>query len=250
MHGLSIGHHHVVCDVNNVVDRAQTDGIQLFLKPFRAVLYLTASYADAGIAFASLVIFYFNVNGQAFIVNMKSRTIRTMQACFIPTLNQPGIQIACYTIVAQGVGAVRRNINVYHPIAFKVIIFSGRSALYRLIGQYDNAIMRGTDAYFVFSANHTVALNTTQFALLDGELVVAVVKNAPQVSHNYLLPCGHIGRTAYNLLGFSLAQINGRYVQVVTVRVCNAGQNLTYKQTFQAAFYGLYFFQSVHFQTR
>ena len=62
MHWLSVGHHNVVCDVNNIVNWTQANRIQFILKPFRAFLYLTVSYADTSITFASFVILNYNVN--------------------------------------------------------------------------------------------------------------------------------------------------------------------------------------------
>ena len=71
MHGLAVGHHYVVGDVDNVVDGAQTDDVELVLQPLGAFLHLAACNAQAGVAFAGVCVLYLHVDGQLLVVNGK-----------------------------------------------------------------------------------------------------------------------------------------------------------------------------------
>ena len=99
MHRLTVSHHHVVGDVHDVVDRTQTDDLQLVLKPLGALLHLTTRDRHAGIALASLRILNLHVNGEVVIVYCKFRAVRTMQRCLMTVALEPSIEVACHTPV-------------------------------------------------------------------------------------------------------------------------------------------------------
>jgi len=72
MHRLSIGHHDVIGDVHDVVDRTEADDRQLVLKPFRTLLDITVCDAQAGIALAGIMVLNIYLNGQVVVVDMKT----------------------------------------------------------------------------------------------------------------------------------------------------------------------------------
>ena len=97
MQGLAQRHHHVVGDIHDIVDGAQTNGGQLILQPIGRFFYLTVSYADTGIALASLGVLDDHVDREVVIVDGKTADIRTVSGCFVAVLLQPSIQVASHT---------------------------------------------------------------------------------------------------------------------------------------------------------
>ena len=69
VHRLSVGHHYIISNVNNVVDRTKTYHPQLVLKPFRALLHLAARNADTGVAATGLSVLYHHIHRQVVVVN-------------------------------------------------------------------------------------------------------------------------------------------------------------------------------------
>ena len=215
VHRLSVCHHHVVGDVDDVVDRTQTDYLQLVLKPFGTLLDLTSADAHACVALASLGVFNLNIDGQVVVVDCKLRAVGTVERCSMAVALEPSVQVACHTPVAECVRAVGCDVNLDNPVALQVIIFGCGLAYRCVFGQYYDAVVACANAYFVLGANHAKALNAAQLRLFDNEFLVAVVEHAAQVGNDNLLSGSHVGRTANNLLRLCFAKINGCYVQVV-----------------------------------
>ena len=212
---LSVSHHHVVGDIHDIVDGAQSDGVQLVLQPVGTLLYLTVADAYAGIALAGLSVLNFYLDGQVVIVNSKLRAVGAMHLGLVAIALQPGIQVACHTPVAQSISAVGGDINLNQPVALQVVVLCSRCAHYSILGQYDNTVVTGTYANLVLGTDHTVALYAAQLALLNHKLLIAIVKHAAQIGHNHLLTSGYVRRTAHNLRWLTLAQVNRCYMQMV-----------------------------------
>ena len=215
VHRLAVCHHHVVGDVDDVVDRTQTDYLQLVLKPFGTLLNLTSADAHTCVALASLGVFNLNIDGQVVVVDCKLRAVGTVEQCGVAVALEPSVQVACHTPVAECVRSVGCDVNLDNPVALQVIIFGCGLAYGCVLGQYDDAVVACANAYFVLGANHAKALNAAQLRLFDNEFLVAVVEHAAQVGNDNLLSGSHVGRTANNLLRLCFAKINGCYVQVV-----------------------------------
>ena len=178
VHWLSVSHHHIVGDIDNVVNRTQAYHTQFFLQPLRAFLYFAICNTQTSITFASIIIFYFYINRQCVIINDKSATVRTMQASLIAILHKPSIKIASYTPMAQSISSVSGNINFNYPVALKMIIL-GCGLTYRSVfWQNNNSIMSGAHAYFVFCTNHTEALYATQFRFFNNKFLIAIIEHA------------------------------------------------------------------------
>ena len=172
-----------------------------------------------------------------------------MQAGLVAVLHKPCVEVACYTPVAESVGAVGGDVNLYHPVALKVVIFGGGLAHRSVLGQHDDAVVARAYTYLVFGTYHAEALYAAQFRLLDDKLLVAVVEHAAQVSHDDFLSGSHVGGATHNLLRLTFAEVYGGDVQVVAVRVHLAGEHLAHIESLKAAFHGLYFFQCVNFES-
>ena len=99
VHGLPISHHNIISDVYNVIDRAQADGAQLVLQPFRTFFHLAICNRHTGVTFASILIFDGYCYGQIVIVNNKGIAAWTFQCSFITILHQPSVQVACHAIM-------------------------------------------------------------------------------------------------------------------------------------------------------
>ena len=215
MHRLTVGHHHIVGDVDDVVDRTQADNLKLVLQPFWALLHLAASDAHASITLASLCVLNLHLDRKVVVVYCELRAVGAMKRSGVTIALEPSIKVASHTPMTQGIRTVGCNVNLNHPVALQMIVFSSRLTNGSVFGQHDNAIMTCAHANLVLGTNHAKALNATQFRLLDYKFLVAIIEHAAQVGNYNLLTCSHIRCTANNLLRFCLAKVNGCYMQVV-----------------------------------
>ena len=71
MQRLAIGHHDIIGDIHDIINRTQTDCCQLILQPIGTFLYLTVSDADTGIALTSLLVLNHHLNRQIMVVNLE-----------------------------------------------------------------------------------------------------------------------------------------------------------------------------------
>ena len=175
VHWLPIGHHDIVGYIHYVVYRSEAYRVEPFLHPLRAFLHFAVGDAQAGISLACLRVVYFHVDWHELVVDMKLRAVGPVQACLVAALREPGVEVACHAVVGEGVGAIGRDVDVYHPVAVEVVVFSRWRAHDRLFGQHDDAIVVGAHANLVFSAYHAERVDTAQAAFLYHELFVAIV---------------------------------------------------------------------------
>ena len=96
---LTVGHHHVVGDIDNVVDRTQTDGAELVLEPLGAFLDLAAGDTHTGIALAGFGIINLYLDGQRLVVYLEVIAAGAVERCLVAVAAQPGIEVARHTIV-------------------------------------------------------------------------------------------------------------------------------------------------------
>ena len=163
MQRLSIGHHHIVSDIHDIVDRTEPNSIQFILQPIGRFLYLTVSYTHTGITFACLRVLYYDINGEVMVINGKSLVGWTVKTGLIAVLHQPCIQVASHTPMRKCIGTVSSNINLNEPIALQVVVFSGRLSYRSILRKYDDTIMRSSHTDFVLSTDHTKAFHTAEF---------------------------------------------------------------------------------------
>ena len=201
MQGLSVGHHHIVRDVDNIIDGAQTDGIQFVLQPLRTFLDFAAFERNSTIAQASFGAFDFDSNGQFVMVYGKLRIIRTMQGRRLTIANEISVKITRNSPVRTSICTVGRDIYFDQEITFKAEISRSRHSHRRVGGQDHNTIVSCANTDLIFGANHTVAFYTTQLRLLNDEFTVAIVEFCAECSDNDFLTGGYIMGTAHDLGG-------------------------------------------------
>ena len=160
--GLSVGHHHVVGDVHNVVDRAQTDGRQFVLQPFRALLHFTTTYRNGTIAWAGFRIFHHHFDGKVVVVYAECLVGGTMQSRGKVIAQKVSVQIACNAPMRASIGAVGGDVYFNEEIAFQTKVFSSGSTHLRFSRQHHDAVVVCPHADFIFGTNHTVTFDTTQ----------------------------------------------------------------------------------------
>ena len=228
MQGLSVSHHHIIGNVNDVVDGAHTNGTQLVLQPVRTFLHLASCHAHTGITPAGLLIFDGHLDGHVLIVHHESLAVGTMKRRFITILHKPGIQVACHAPMREGISTVGSDVHLNQPVALQMVIFGGRLTHRSVFGQYDDTIVTVAHTDFVFSTNHAEALHATQFGFLDDKFLVAIIEHTSQVCHNHFLSCGHIRSAAYDLRRRFFTKVNGCHMQVVRIRVKLACQHFTH----------------------
>ena len=124
---------------------------------------------------------------------------RTVQGCLVAVLNEPGVEVARHTVVRAGVGTVGRDIYFDEPIALEAVVLGSGCANDSVGGQHDDTAVVMADANLVLGTDHAIGLNAAQLALLDDELLIAVIELGAKRSHDDLLAGSHIGGTADNL---------------------------------------------------
>ena len=100
VHRLTVSHHDIVSDINDIIDWTQTDNIQFVFQPLWTFLYLTISNTQTSITTASISVLNCHINRKVMIVNLKCITRWAMQRSLITILCQPCIEVASYTIMA------------------------------------------------------------------------------------------------------------------------------------------------------
>ena len=215
MHRLTVCHHHIVGDVDDVVDRTQTYNLQFVLQPLGALLHLAACDAYASIAAASLGVLYLYVDRHVVVVDVELRAVGTVQRCLVTIALEPSIEVARYAPVRECVRAVGCDVYLDNPVALQVIILGSRLTDGSVLRQHDDAIMSGAHANLVFGTNHTKRLYAAELRLLDRKLAVAVVEHAAQVGNDNLLTSSYVRCAADNLLRLALAEVDGCDMKVV-----------------------------------
>ena len=160
---LSVGHHYIVGDVHDVVYRAQTYRAQLVLQPLRTLLHVASGQAYAGVAAAGFLVFDVHFDGQIVVVHGEVLAVRTVQTGFMAVALEPCVEVASHSPVRECVGAVGRDVYLDEPVALHVVIFSRRLSHRCVVRQYDDTVVTCANANFVFSANHSEAVHSTEF---------------------------------------------------------------------------------------
>ena len=133
------------------------------------------------------------------------------------------VQITRYAVMGRGVGAVRSDIHFDGRVILHVVILAGGHAYRSVRRQHDDTCVVGSYADLVFGTNHTERVLAAQLAFLNGKTLVAVIEHGADGGDNHFLSRRYVGRTANNLQGLSLADIHGCQMQMVGIRVGNAG---------------------------
>ena len=156
VHWLTVCHHHIVGDVNDIVYRTQADGCQFVLQPIRTLFHLAPCDANAGIALASLLILYGHLDRQVVIVHYKLAAVWSVQRCLITVLLQPSIEVASHAPVRQRICSVGSDVHLYKPVALQIIVFSCWCTHHSIFRQNNNAVVACAHAYLIFGTYHTV----------------------------------------------------------------------------------------------
>ena len=159
---LSVGHHHIVGDIHDVIDRTQANGGQLVLQPLRRFLHLTVSNTHTSIAFAGLLILNHHLDRQVMILHLELRAVRTMQRGLVAIALQPGIEVTGYAPMRETISTVGCDIHLNEPVALQMIILSSRRTHNSILRQYDDTGMVMTDSNLILCTDHTVRLHTTK----------------------------------------------------------------------------------------
>ena len=117
--------------------------------------------------------------------------------------------------MGKGISTIGGDVDFDHPVALQMIILSSRCTYYSVIREYDDAIVRSSDANLVLGTNHAQRLNAAQLGLLDDKLLVAIVEHTAQVSHYDLLACCHVRCSTDYLLRLTFTQVHCCDVQVI-----------------------------------
>ena len=65
-------------------------------------------------------------------------TARLVQRGLLAVSLQPCVEVACHTIVGEGIGTVGCDVYLYEPVALQIVVFSSRGAYLCVFRQYDD----------------------------------------------------------------------------------------------------------------
>ena len=250
MQRLAVSHHHIIGDVDNIIDRAQADRDQFLLQPLGAFLDFAAFQRHSAVAQASFGAFDFHGNRQFVVIHRKRFVIGSMQDCLYAVAHQISVKVARHSPMRTSIRAIGGDVDLNQPIAFQVEISSSRHTDGGIFGQHHDTIVSVTHSDLVFRTNHAVTLDTTELRFFDHELLVSVVEFCAERCHDHFLSCRHIMCTADNLSRFiAVSQIYSRHMHVVRIGVYFASQHLSDNKAFQSSTDGLNFFDAIHFES-
>ena len=141
-------------------------------------------------------------------------------------------QVARHAIMRHRIGAVGRQSDFEQVVVFDLVVVPGRSACRHIVRQHDNPVVAGPDADFILGTEHSQRLHAADFALFYFEAfrLAGRIQHRIDRCNDYFLSGGYIRRTADDLGRGTVAQIDGRYVQLVGVGMLLAGEDFTHDQ--------------------
>ena len=166
--------------------------------------------------------------------------------------SEPGREVAGDAVVRCCVDAVGGQIDLEHIVVLELVVFGGGGAGSNLVGDDDDAVVRGADADLILGANHAERLDAADLRFLDCEgLVAFAVEGCAYRSDDNCLTGSNIGRTADNLRRFAAGktEVDGGDVEMVAVGMLLACQHFADDDTAEAAAYRFDFFNSAGLET-
>ena len=238
----------VVRYVHDVVYRAAAHGYQPVLHPLGGRAYLQPADGQAAVARRAVRIRHLDRKALAVFLARQSLERRLhlglTQLAGDAAEFEVGVQVACNAPMRGGVHTVRRDLILDDGLSLDTQIFFGGSAHRGILRKDLDAGVVFAETEFVVRADHSKALHSADFRLLDLEVAG---EDGAHLSEKDFLPGRHIGRAADDLHGLSAAVVNGRYVEMVRIRMGFAGEHFRDHDSFQSAFDNFSLFHRVHF---
>ena len=166
MQGLTREKHNVVCNVDNVVDRAATSGAYALSEPLGARANLDVANNAGHIALAQLIV------GNGYIDK-----IFGLRGTFVLDTGQldvciavvDGTYLGCNAHHRQAIRAVRGDLAVEHRVRKPIVVDKGHTN-WSIGGQDHDASVVRSQAKLALGAVHAARYNTAQLALLDANI--------------------------------------------------------------------------------
>ncbi len=239
----------VVCDVDNIVDRAQAYGREGVFEPFGRLLDGDTADCHAGVARAGLGVFHIHTHSAFGVVKLESIHCGAAEFRGLCVGRHPGREVAGHAVVRGGIDAVGGEVHFKEPVGTESVIFCGWCSGLHIVGDYDDAVVRRSDTDLVFGTDHAERFHAADFRFLDGEFLVTVIEGCAYSGHHNGLSGSHIGRAADNLGLGSVAEINGGDVEMVAVGMLDAGQHFADDNAAETSAYRLYFLHRAGLKT-
>ena len=241
MQGLAQFEQHEIGDVHEVVLGVDARGAQTVLHPVGRGADLASRDRDARIAGCGLGVFDADFHIQIVVVGGESRNVGQLHRNAFAAALQVGRQIAGHTDVRRGIHAVGRKADFDQIVVLDMQVLLGRHAHGSVGRKLHDAVVRRSDAQFVFGAKHAQRLHAADFRTLDLELLVAAVgveHRADRRAKDFQTRAA-VGGAADDLQRFGGADIDRGQVQVVRIGMVRAGHDLADDDACKAAFHGL-----------
>ena len=146
--------------------------------------------------------------------------------------------------MATCIRAVGSNVHLDDYVVFDMVVIASLHPHGSVLRQNDNTGVIRSHTNLVLCTNHSHRFFAAQFAFLDSETLIAVVKHGSYGSHNHFLTCRHIRCAAHHLEDVSSLVVNGSAlcfhsphidccdVHVIGVRVGHTSQHFADYQAF------------------
>ena len=221
-----------ICNVDDVVVRIQPDRTEPVLEPFGRFGHFDAGNGDTHISGSGFRVEHLYRN--FFVGNpfAECRDIRKYESVGNAVRLQVYSQVARHAIMRHRIGAVGRQSDFEQVVVFDLVVVPGRSACRHIVRQHDNPVVAGPDADFILGTEHSQRLHAADFALFYFEAfrLAGRIQHRIDRCNDYFRSGGYIRRTADDLGRGTVAQIDGRYVQLVGVGMLLAGEDFTHDQ--------------------
>ena len=246
---------HEVGDVHDIIDGSLSGGGKQVAQPFGRLGHLDATHGDAAVSRTALLVFHLHgrcavgaVGGEVGLVAEAELRHTGLGVGLVAMARQVGFQVACHAVVAGAVNAVGSEFHFQHIVALHIEVACGVGAGLDAVRKHHDAVVRGTETYLVFSAYHSKRLHAAHLRLLDDELFIAVIEASADGSHHHVLSGGYVRGAADYLQRLGTAHVDCGDVQMVGIRVGDAGQHMADFQAAETALHGFYLLHMVTFQ--
>ena len=211
--GLPVLHHHVIRDVNHVVDGPHPACLQPFLHPRRRRPDLQFRHDARRIPAAQVRVG--NLHRRHLPRRPLLLSIGNLRRCHPST--GKGRHLLCHPEHRQAVGAVRRQLQFQYAVSK---IFQQRHSRRRILRQYENSLVLLGHPKLLLGADHAVgdhAPDLRRFQLHRFPRM-AVEQLRPDSRKSDVLARGHVGSSADHLMGLA-GCVDDTQAQAVGVRV-------------------------------
>ena len=232
--------HHIVCDVDQVIDRADADCIQCFFHPFGRFADFDAADNAGCVQGADVRIFQCHKGSIFFCCTIAAVDVDSIGFHFG---SEESCQVTGDADVRQPVRTVRSDRAVVYRVGIQE--FTEGHAEFCIGRENHESVMIIAESQFPGGAHHTEGFHAAEFAFLNDERAFFIFEFGADCGEGDNVPCITVGSTADDLKHF-ITFIDLTDGEVIGIFMFIAGKDLCCYNAFR---YGTGLADAFHFET-